>query len=356
MRMFLGAALSMLAALAVVAAIATAQTAVPVVAVAGQTPTAVSAAAAGPIAAGPTTMQIDPRRIADGAERARRHARCGRDAPGPPGRVPARRPDAGRRVVARGLATVHASVTFSGSRGPAQRHAHPEAGVLTVHMVSASQTPRMRRRLGASGRSRRADSRRGRRGGTGCDGAHRGSGVPGSATLPRRGTVRVQNFGAGPHIAIAFPLRRGVTNAQAGRAIRPGATPRSAASPAASRPCSRRSSAAEATRRPAGQLRARRALCARASSTRPTGCDVPGGRPSGRRSAGAAGGGLGAVAPPRVLGRAGAVDRALPRQRTRSPVLVRGPLPRRRRRRACRRCSAASRPAGAAGCARRARR
>jgi hypothetical protein len=44
----------------------------------------------------------------------------------------------------------------------------------------------------------------------------------GSATLPRRGTVRVQNFGAGPHIAVAFPLRSGVTNAQAGRAIRSG--------------------------------------------------------------------------------------------------------------------------------------
>jgi hypothetical protein len=28
---------------------------------------------------------------------------------------------------------------------------------------------------------------------------------------------RVQNAGAGPHIAIAFPLRSGVTNAQAGR-------------------------------------------------------------------------------------------------------------------------------------------
>jgi hypothetical protein len=42
----------------------------------------------------------------------------------------------------------------------------------------------------------------------------------GSQTLPRRGTVRVQNFGAGPHIAIAFPLRRGVTSAQVGRALR----------------------------------------------------------------------------------------------------------------------------------------
>ena len=44
----------------------------------------------------------------------------------------------------------------------------------------------------------------------------------GNQTLPRRGTVRVQNFGASPHIAIAFPLRSGVTNAQAGRAIRSG--------------------------------------------------------------------------------------------------------------------------------------
>jgi hypothetical protein len=44
----------------------------------------------------------------------------------------------------------------------------------------------------------------------------------GSATLPRRGTVRVENFGAGPHIAIAFPLRRGVSSTAVGRAIRSG--------------------------------------------------------------------------------------------------------------------------------------
>jgi hypothetical protein len=42
----------------------------------------------------------------------------------------------------------------------------------------------------------------------------------GDRVLPRRGVVRVQNRGGVPHIAIAFPLRRGVTSAQAGRAIR----------------------------------------------------------------------------------------------------------------------------------------
>ena len=43
----------------------------------------------------------------------------------------------------------------------------------------------------------------------------------GNATLPRRGTVRVQNFGAGPHIAIAFPLRsRGHARRRSDRALR----------------------------------------------------------------------------------------------------------------------------------------
>ena len=42
----------------------------------------------------------------------------------------------------------------------------------------------------------------------------------GARTLPRRGTIRVRNVGWAPHIAIAFPLRRGARTAAVGTALR----------------------------------------------------------------------------------------------------------------------------------------
>ena len=42
----------------------------------------------------------------------------------------------------------------------------------------------------------------------------------GARTLSRRGTVRVTNEDGVPHFAVAFPLRRGVTGARLGRALR----------------------------------------------------------------------------------------------------------------------------------------
>jgi hypothetical protein len=42
----------------------------------------------------------------------------------------------------------------------------------------------------------------------------------GDRTLPRNGTIRVDNASGSPHIAIAVPLRRGVNNARLGRALR----------------------------------------------------------------------------------------------------------------------------------------
>ena len=42
----------------------------------------------------------------------------------------------------------------------------------------------------------------------------------GDDVLPRRGVVRIQNSDGTPHIAVAIPLRRGVTARQFGRAIR----------------------------------------------------------------------------------------------------------------------------------------
>jgi hypothetical protein len=45
-------------------------------------------------------------------------------------------------------------------------------------------------------------------------------GFGGPKTLPRNGTIRVENAGTAYHFAIAFPLRRGVTNRQVNRAFR----------------------------------------------------------------------------------------------------------------------------------------
>jgi hypothetical protein len=42
----------------------------------------------------------------------------------------------------------------------------------------------------------------------------------GSRTLPRNGTIRVRNVGWAPHIAIAFPLRRGAAPGAVGTALR----------------------------------------------------------------------------------------------------------------------------------------
>jgi hypothetical protein len=42
----------------------------------------------------------------------------------------------------------------------------------------------------------------------------------GAQSLPRNGNIRVQNESGSPHIAIAFPLRRGVNTARLGRAVR----------------------------------------------------------------------------------------------------------------------------------------
>jgi hypothetical protein len=214
-----GAALGVLGALATVAAIATAQTAVPVLAVTAS-PTSVSAQAAGPVTAGPTTVQVSRSAsrtdlsvyiatLNAGVTLQELQAAFRRDD---------RTPGGGSTL---GLATVHASVTFSGSE--------------TRRNVTFTLRPGLTYVLVSEPDAENAAPTRGL--GTFTTSAQISSATPpqpdatvrmedlrfqGSQTLPRRGTVRVQNFGAGPHIAIAFPLRRGVTSAQAGRALRSG--------------------------------------------------------------------------------------------------------------------------------------
>jgi len=217
MRRFLGVALSMLGALAVAAAIATAQTAAPVVAVTAS-PTSVSAT--GPIAAGPTTLQINRSASRTGLSVYIATLNAGvtlQDL-----QAAFRRDDrtqgGGSSL---GLATVHASVSLSGSevRRNVTLTLKPGLTYVLVSEPDAENAPPSRGigTFTTSGQANGATAPQ-------PDATVRMEDLRfrGSATLPRRGTVRVQNFGAGPHIAIAFPLRRGVTNAQAGRAIRSG--------------------------------------------------------------------------------------------------------------------------------------
>jgi hypothetical protein len=219
MRRFLGVALSMLGALAVVAAIATAQTAAPVVAVTAS-PTSVSAGVTGPIAAGPTTLQINRSASRTGLSVYIATLNAGvtlQDL-----QAAFRRDDrtegGGSSL---GLATVHASVSLSGSevRRNVTLTLKPGLTYLLVSEPDAENAPPSRG-IGTFTTSAQANGATAPQ----PDATVRMEDLRfrGSATLPRRGTVRVQNFGAGPHIAVAFPLRSGVTNAQAGRAIRSG--------------------------------------------------------------------------------------------------------------------------------------
>ena len=212
-----GALLGALGAVVVVAAVATAQAPVPVVAVTAS-PTSVSAQVAGPMAAGPTTLQVNraaARRglsvyiatLNAGVSLADLQAAFRRDD---------RTPGGGSSL---GLATVHASVTFNGpeTRRNVTFTLKPGLTYVMVSEPDAEDAPPTRG-IGTFTTSTQANGATAPR----PDATVRMEDLRfrGSSTLPRRGTVRVRNFGAGPHIAIAFPLRRGVTTARVGRALR----------------------------------------------------------------------------------------------------------------------------------------
>jgi hypothetical protein len=207
-----------LATVALAAAIASAQQPVPTVAVTAS-PTAVALQPAGPLAAGPTRFQIS-----------RAASRTGLSvyfAVLVPGftlqdvQAALRRDDRTRGSQSLGMVSIVSSVTLSGSETRRDVTFTLKAG-LSYIMVTEPDTqgdnPPASRGFGTFATSAQAN----------------GATVPrpdatvrmvdlrfrGSATLPRRGVVRVENFGAGPHIAIAFPLRSSVTTAQFGRALR----------------------------------------------------------------------------------------------------------------------------------------
>jgi hypothetical protein len=215
----LGAALGALGAGAAVAAVAMAQTGPPVVAVTAS-PTSVAAQVTAPVAAGPTTFRIS--RAASRTGLSVYIATLNAGVTLPELQAAIRRDDRTQgNGGSLGLATVHASVTFEARTVTSRDVTFTTRPGLTYFMLSepdAENGPPPSRGFGSFTTSGQAN----------------GAAAPapdatvrmedlrfrGSATLPRRGTVRVQNFGAGPHIAIAFPLRPGVSNAAAGRAIR----------------------------------------------------------------------------------------------------------------------------------------
>jgi uncharacterized cupredoxin-like copper-binding protein len=201
------------------AAVATAQQPVPTVNVAA-TPTTVTVQSTGPVAAGPTTLHVTK-------------AKGGRDLsiyvfllnPGvslQEFQTTIRRDDRTNGSTALGLISMQASMTIAGSQTsndvtftlkpgldyvvasePQTQNGPPPSRGFTTLTTSATANGATAPKPDAT--IRMVDLR-----------------FRGSRVLPRNGTVRVENFGGVPHIAIAFPLRRGVSAAQFGRVARSG--------------------------------------------------------------------------------------------------------------------------------------
>jgi hypothetical protein len=213
-----GALAGGLAAVALAAAIASAQQPVPTVAVTAS-PTAVALQPAGPLAAGPTHFQVN--------RAASRRGLSVYFAVLVPGFTPQdllaalRRDDRTRGSQSLGMVSIVSSVTFNGSE-TRKDVTFPLKPGLSYVMVSEpdslNDNPPASRGFGTFATSTQAN------GATAPQPAATVRMVDlrfrGSTTLPRRGVVRVENFGGGPHIAIAFPLRGSTTSAQFGRAIR----------------------------------------------------------------------------------------------------------------------------------------
>jgi hypothetical protein len=217
MKKVWGAVLGAVLAATGLVAIAMAQTTVPVVAVTAS-PTSIAAQAAGPVAAGPTTLQINRAASRTGLNVYIATLNAGVTLPELQAalRRDDRTPNGGSSL---GLATVHASVSLEGSqtRRNVTLTLRPGLTYLLISEPDAENAPSTRG-IGSFTTAATANGATA----PAADATVRMEDLAfrGSATLPRRGTVRVQNFGAGPHIAVAFPLRSGVTSAQVGRALR----------------------------------------------------------------------------------------------------------------------------------------
>ncbi len=217
MRKVWAVALGAIIAATGLVAMAMAQTTVPVVAVTAS-PTSVAAQVPGPVAAGPTTLQISRTASRTGLSVYIATLNAGVTLPDLQAalRRDDRTPNGGSSL---GLATVHASVTFEGSQTRRNVTLTLKPG-LTYLMISEPDAENAPPTRGIGSFATSADLNGATAPAPDATVRMEDLAFRGNATLPRRGTVRVQNFGAGPHIAIAFPLRSGVTSAQVGRALR----------------------------------------------------------------------------------------------------------------------------------------
>lgn len=211
------ATLGVVLALATVVGIGSAQQPVPTVGITAS-PTTVAVQAPGAVAAGPTRFQVTRQGDKDlsvyilllnaGVSLEELQAALARD-------------DRTGGDSALGLVWIQASVSV-GSRNARRGVTFTLRPGLTYVVVSEPDEAAGRgsKRRGITTFTTSGESNGATAGAPGATVRMAGVRFRGDRVLPRRGTVRVKNNDGEPHFAIAFPLRRGVTSRQFGRAVR----------------------------------------------------------------------------------------------------------------------------------------
>ncbi|HYZ27645.1 MAG TPA: hypothetical protein VE570_01205 [Thermoleophilaceae bacterium] len=203
-----------LIALATAAGVGLAQQGVPTVAVTAS-PTSVAVPTAGPIPAGPTRFEVTPQGgkplsvyfilLNPGVSPQELQAAAAQD-------------DRTGGDSALGLIWVQGSLSLNGSQ-PRAVTFNLRPG-LTYVVISETQTQNGPPQRAFTTFSTSADSNGATAGTPGAVIRMAGLRFRGDAVLPRQGVVRIQNADGTPHIAVAIPLRNGVTRKQFGRAVR----------------------------------------------------------------------------------------------------------------------------------------
>jgi hypothetical protein len=210
------AVLGMIVVVGGVAGVAIAQQPVPTVTV-NATPTAVSVAAPGPLPAGPTRfdfvrpsgskdLSVYVALLVPGVSVEQLAQTLARD-------------ERTNRESSIGLVSIQASVSLSGAETHRAVTFNVKPGltyvVLAEQDVERGPAPRAFTTFTSSGSANGATAPS-----PAATIRLQGLRFKGAAVLPRNGVVRVLNQDGVPHFAIAFPLRRGTTTAQLGRALR----------------------------------------------------------------------------------------------------------------------------------------
>jgi hypothetical protein len=206
----------MIVVLGVAAGMAIAQQPVPTVTV-NATPTAVSVGAPGPLPAGPTRfdfvrpsgskdMSVYVALLVPGVSLEQLRQTLARD-------------DRTNGEASMGLVSIQASVSLSGSETHRAVTFNVKPGLTYVvaaeRDVESGPRPRAFTTFTSSGDANGATPPA-----PAATIRMRGLRFKGAAVLPRNGVVRIKNEDGGAHFALAFPLRKGTTRAQLGRALR----------------------------------------------------------------------------------------------------------------------------------------